>query len=208
MCAMLITQCLLFSDGAITALGANIFNMAVVPCLIIAPLVIAPFVEKARNDKDYTREFAARVGAAGLISAVVGAVAVWVESLPTLTSAQSAVFFKDMFSAHLWVGVFEFAVGAVIIGVVAQQKRAPIAFAAFAVVGSALSSLLASSLPDGLEYSLSQINVTTAETMSLFGEYGHLAVIGAAALLALSIIPLFITKNRDNEVTDELAKTK
>ena len=34
MCAVLILQCFLFADGGVTALGANLFNMAVVaPCV-------------------------------------------------------------------------------------------------------------------------------------------------------------------------------
>ena len=33
--AVLIIQCLFFADGGLLALGANIFNMGVIPCLII-----------------------------------------------------------------------------------------------------------------------------------------------------------------------------
>ena len=33
--AVLVIQCLFFADGGLLALGANIFNMGVIPCLVV-----------------------------------------------------------------------------------------------------------------------------------------------------------------------------
>ena len=42
--SVLIIQCLLFADGGLLALGCNIFNMGVIPCLIAYPALFRPFV--------------------------------------------------------------------------------------------------------------------------------------------------------------------
>jgi cobalt/nickel transport system permease protein len=44
--AVLIIQCLFFADGGLLALGCNIFNMGVVPCLLIYPLIFRPIAGK------------------------------------------------------------------------------------------------------------------------------------------------------------------
>ncbi len=38
MSVVLIIQCLFFADGGLLALGCNIFNLGVIPCLLIYPL--------------------------------------------------------------------------------------------------------------------------------------------------------------------------
>ncbi|MFQ6930060.1 MAG: energy-coupling factor ABC transporter permease [Eubacterium sp.] len=37
--SVLVIQCLIFADGGLLALGANIFNMGVIPCLIVFPII-------------------------------------------------------------------------------------------------------------------------------------------------------------------------
>ena len=44
--AVLLIQCLLFADGGLLALGANIFNMGVIPCLFVCPLIFRPIFRK------------------------------------------------------------------------------------------------------------------------------------------------------------------
>ena len=44
--AVLIIQCLLFADGGLLALGCNIFNMGVIPCLLVYPLISRPLAKK------------------------------------------------------------------------------------------------------------------------------------------------------------------
>ncbi|MDE5963686.1 MAG: energy-coupling factor ABC transporter permease, partial [Alistipes sp.] len=40
--SVLILQCLLFADGGLLALGCNLFNMAVLSCLVAYPLIFPP----------------------------------------------------------------------------------------------------------------------------------------------------------------------
>lgn len=37
--AVLIVQCLFFADGGLLALGCNIFNLGVIPCFVVYPLL-------------------------------------------------------------------------------------------------------------------------------------------------------------------------
>lgn len=46
MAAVLTIQCLFFADGGLLALGCNIFNMGVIPCLIIYPLLFKPLLRR------------------------------------------------------------------------------------------------------------------------------------------------------------------
>ncbi|MGE4486146.1 MAG: energy-coupling factor ABC transporter permease, partial [Oscillospiraceae bacterium] len=64
MTAVLLIQCLFFADGGLLALGCNIFNMGVLPCLFIYPLVFKPFLKKGISK--------GRITAAALISCVFG----------------------------------------------------------------------------------------------------------------------------------------
>ncbi len=61
--AVLVIQCLFFADGGLLALGANIFNMGVIPCLIIYPLLFRPLLK--------TRRTTGRIGLAAILCALV-----------------------------------------------------------------------------------------------------------------------------------------
>lgn len=47
-CSVLIVQCLVFADGGLMALGCNILNMGVISCLVAYPLVYKPIVTGGR----------------------------------------------------------------------------------------------------------------------------------------------------------------
>ena len=61
--AVLIVQCLLFADGGLLALGANIFNMGVVPCMLVWPLVYRPILRNGITTR--------RLWCASVLSAVL-----------------------------------------------------------------------------------------------------------------------------------------
>ncbi|MGX8680893.1 MAG: energy-coupling factor ABC transporter permease, partial [bacterium] len=44
--SVLVIQCLFFGDGGLLALGCNVFNMGIIPCCIVYPLVIKPLLKK------------------------------------------------------------------------------------------------------------------------------------------------------------------
>ena len=62
--AVLLIQCLFFADGGLLALGANIFNMGVIPCLFVCPLIFRPILRKGVTHK--------RIMIASVVSCVVG----------------------------------------------------------------------------------------------------------------------------------------
>ncbi len=72
MTAVLVVQALVFQDGGITALGANIFNMAIIPCYVCWPIAAA----LGRGSR---RAFLAGVAVAAWLAVFLGAVACAVE---------------------------------------------------------------------------------------------------------------------------------
>ncbi|WP_288864752.1 energy-coupling factor ABC transporter permease [uncultured Alistipes sp.] len=170
--SVLILQCLLFADGGFLALGCNIFNMAVLSCLVAYPLVFRPLM---RPDAAPGRIFAASV-LASVAGLELGALAVTLETEASgITALPIGKFLLFMLPIHLAIGIGEgLATGALLCamrryrpellaGTGPQEQPAKrrfvrtlavIAVAALLVGGS--FSWLASSQPDGLEWSLSR----------------------------------------------------
>jgi len=101
MSCVLITQCLVFQDGGLTALGANIFNMAIIGCLVTAVVHQA-----SRRLMDERRS--ALVGAAlgGWLAVVLGALACAIEIVASgkFPLRESLI---AMGGVHAVLGVFE-----------------------------------------------------------------------------------------------------
>lgn len=102
--AVLIIQCLLFADGGLLALGANIFNMGVIPCLIIYPLIFKPILKRAVSSE--------KISVSAFISAVVGlqfgALFVVLETLCSrITEIPFSTFVLLMQPIHLAIGAVE-----------------------------------------------------------------------------------------------------
>lgn len=168
--SVLILQCLLFADGGFLALGCNILNMAVLSCLVAYPLVFKPLM---RPDATPGRIFAASV-LASVAGLELGALAVTLETEASgITALPFGKFLLFMLPIHLAIGIGEgLATGALLCAVkrcrpellagtgpqrpLAKGKfvksLAVIALAALLVGGS--FSWLASSRPDGLEWSV------------------------------------------------------
>jgi cobalt/nickel transport system permease protein len=161
--AVLIVQCLLLGDGGISALGANILNMAVLGAVLGAP------VWKLRqNAASHSRAamLAALVGAAAL---PLGALACAVE-LQISGKATFAATAAEMLPLHFLLGVAEglFTAAAVMLAArsaVADRSSARRAAIAFISV-LALTAILvpySSALPDTLEAAVEQLGVIAAE---------------------------------------------
>ncbi len=169
MSVVLVVQCLLFQDGGLTALGANVLNMAVVGAGV--GYAIYDLVRRA-------------VG--GLRGVVVGAMlAAWFSVMisATLCSIELAVggqfqlstTLSAMLLAHAPVGIGEALATGLALGYVLKVRpdliygsptdaRLPARAGQMLVVGLLLALLMAaivspfaSSLPDGLEGSLEQL---------------------------------------------------
>ncbi len=168
--AVLIIQCLIFADGGLLALGCNIINMAAMSCLVAYPM----FFRNIMTPNATTL----RLSIASIISSIMalffGAVAVTVESsLSGVTALPMRKFLVYMVAIHLAVGICEGIATAVILSIVRRYRRDLILdmnkdaaptyrrmgriISMFAIVALAIGasfSWIASSKPDGLEWSI------------------------------------------------------
>jgi cobalt/nickel transport system permease protein len=183
--AVLIIQSLFFADGGLLALGSNIFNMGVIPCLLIYPLIYKPILKKGVNLR--------RITIASIVSVVVGlqlgAFGVVLETLASgITELPFDKFIILMQPIHLAIGLVEGIVTAAVISFVYKMRPeildsslsgspiktgvsvkgvVAVLIAVTVVVGGGLS-LLASSNPDGLEWAMEK----TAGTAELEADGG------------------------------------
>jgi len=176
--AVLIIQCLFFADGGLLALGCNIFNMGVVPCMVVYPLLFKPLVRKGLTFGSIT---AASVAAA-VISLQLGALGVVLETqLSGITVLPFSAFLLLMQPIHLAIGVTEGIVTAAILCFVhkmrpeilesvysrtAIQNSVPVknilvTLAVTSALAGGILSLFASSYPDGLEWAVEKTAGTT-----------------------------------------------
>lgn len=176
--AVLIIQCLFFADGGLLALGCNIFNMGVIPCLIVYPLIFRPIVRKGMTSRS--------IAAASMVSVVVslelGAFCVVLETLLSgITELPFSKFVLMMLPIHLAIGLVEGIVTAGILGFVhsmrpeilesagnrtrigadVSMKKVLVALAVITLVVGGLLSIFASAYPDGLEWSMEKVAGTT-----------------------------------------------
>ena len=181
--AVLIIQCLFFADGGLLALGCNIFNIGVIPCLLIYPLIVKPIVKKGFNYK--------RIMIASIISVVVGlqlgAFAVVLQTLASgVTELPFGTFLIMMQPIHLAIGIVEGIITAAVLSFVFRMRpeivESSVSGAAItkstsvkgvvtaliiaAVVVGGTLSWFASANPDGLEWAM----IKTAGTAELEAE--------------------------------------
>lgn len=172
MCAILIIQCLFFSDGGLLALGCNIFNMGVIPCLVCYPVIRAFFYRRTSN------KTAVFIGGSlgGCIAVLMGAMAVVLETFVSGIGDFSTVdFFVNMVSIHALIGIVEGLVTGSFLLIVNRlntnmildvahgrkinhdNEQLSIVMGSAAVITAAILSIFASSYPDGLEWSLIRV---------------------------------------------------
>lgn len=167
--SVVIIQCLIFQDGGLLALGCNIINMALVPSYL------GYFLYKAATAGRFS-SFRVYIGAmlACVIGLEVSAILVPIEAgLSGVLVVPFSTFLITMLGVHLLVGLIEGLITVAVLGYL-QQVRADIVAGSLPgkvrlsrkavlvtlvivtiVVGAGLS-LLASDLPDGLEWSYSE----------------------------------------------------
>jgi len=175
--SVLIIQCLFFADGGLLALGCNIFNMGVIPCMVVYPLIFKPFVKKSFTPASIT---AASVTAC-IFSLQLGAFCVVLETwFSKITALPFLAFLLLMQPIHLAIGAAEGIITAAILcfvykmrpeimesansGTAIQSgvslKKIIIIFAAAALLTGFILSLFASSYPDGLEWAIKKLTAS------------------------------------------------
>jgi cobalt/nickel transport system permease protein len=170
--AVFIIQCLFFADGGLLALGCNIFNMGVIPCLLVYPLVFKPLL---KNGAGYRRLTIASVVSV-VIGLELGAFCVVLQTLLSgITELPFGIFATLMLPIHLVIGIVEGIVtsavlcfiykmrpeiiessqsGARLSGV--STKRVLVTLAALTIVIGCGLVLFASANPDGLDWAISK----------------------------------------------------
>ena len=159
--AVLVVQCLFFEDGGLLALGCNIFNMGVIPCLFIYPLLFKPIVENGMTFKS----IAAASVASAITSLQFGAFGVVLETqFSGIAELPFSTFLSLMQPIHLVIGVAEGIITAAILCVVYHTRPkimegtygrgAIITFAIVAIFAGCILSQFASTYPDGLEWAI------------------------------------------------------
>lgn len=177
MIGVLLIQCLLFADGGLMALGANVWNMAFYGCFVGA-LIWRAFMRKGITRK--------KIIAASLLGCVLtlqlGAFSVTLETLASgITELPFTAFLAVMQPIHLAIGLVEGAVTAAVLVFLqearpsllwqaesADSQKQPMTLrgvlgvmAVLAAVTAGLLSLFASPFPDGLEWSLQRLTGST-----------------------------------------------
>lgn len=175
MIGILLIQCLLFADGGLLALGCNIWNMAFYGCFVGGLLIWKPFMKSGVTKK----KIAAASIAASVISLQLGAFSVVLETFASgITELPFLAFVSVMQPIHLVIGLVEGGITAAVLCFVYEarpemlwgagtaeagkegrfsfRKTLAVLAAAAAVIAGAVS-LAASSLPDGLEWSMEKV---------------------------------------------------
>ncbi|MCL2294123.1 MAG: energy-coupling factor ABC transporter permease [Spirochaetes bacterium] len=102
--AVLIIQCLFFADGGLLALGSNIFNLGVIPCLFVYPLLFRPILKKEITPKAIWIASIAAV----VVGLQLGAFGVVLQTQASgITALPFATFALFMQPIHLLIGIGE-----------------------------------------------------------------------------------------------------
>ena len=178
MIGVLLIQCLLFADGGILALGCNIWNMAFYGCFLGSLLIWKPMMSKGITK--------AKIIAASILGCMItlqfGAFSVTLETMASgITALPFGTFVATMQPIHLAIGFVEGLITAAVLVFVhearpellygsteAEKKEGRFTFKKTLVVLAVVTvliggglSLVASSNPDGLEWSIEKITGST-----------------------------------------------
>ncbi len=153
MCSILIVQALLFADGSLMALGCNIINMGALACFIAYPLFYKP-LEKL--NKPFLGAFIASI-----IALQLGSIGVVIEgTLSGSIAVNSILKFTGLMQAiHLPIGIVEGILTGFALYAAKKfdYKKLSICFGTLGFVLAGFISQYASQKPDGLEWSLLNI---------------------------------------------------
>ena len=163
MSAVLIIQALMFADGGLLALGWNIFNMGVIPCLLVFPFLVRPFGRRASG-----WSMVVVTGGAVLAIELAAFAAVIQIHLSQMLHLPFGHFLGLMMGIHLPIGILEGLVTAWALALIHSFSPARIpdmqgrqfsrsvsmVVLCCAAVLSGWISWYASTHPDGLEWSL------------------------------------------------------
>ena len=179
MIGVLLTQALLFGDGGLLALGANVWNMAFYGCFVGYLIIWKPMMSHGMSRKKIVT--ASVLGA--ILTLQLGALSVTLETLASnVTELPFGVFLAAMQPIHLAIGAVEGLITAAVLSYIYSARpemlsmeavqpaikkvrlsesfvTAVLTIAAFVIGG--IGAHFASGNPDGLEWSMEKVAGTS-----------------------------------------------
>lgn len=170
MASILGIQALLFADGGLLAYGCNLFNLGVIPCLIVYPFLYKMIVANDTSASSGRVVWGCMVGS--IIALQLGAFAVVLETFFSGISELPFVRFMQLMQPiHLGIGLVEGAATAGIVLFLKSMKSVPgfntppkrknaailKVIAVLSLVTAGILSWYASEHPDGLEWSIAGV---------------------------------------------------
>lgn len=190
--SILIVQALFFADGGLLALGCNIFNMGLIPCMVAYPLVYKPINGQVTSPaKIFTGSMVAAI-----IALQLGSLGVVLQTLLSgITDLPLRSFILFMQPIHLAIGFVEgLATASIVLFIfkarpdilthstcsgqsrILSMRKPVVLTACVTLLTGCLLSLFASNLPDGLEWSV--FNTTGTEEINAPRDATHTAFAG------------------------------
>jgi len=206
MASILAVQALFFADGGLLALGCNIFNLGFFPAFVAYPLLYRKIVGDGPDLR------AGRVFPGALLAAVVGlqlgALAVVLETTASgVSDLPFSTFLLLMQPIHLFIGIAEGLVTAVVVLFVYRAQPellartaarrslrglrlwpVVVALAVAALVAGAGLARLASTRPDGLEWSIAGVESAAAPRDGGASWGSSSGAVGAAIVVAAVVL--------------------
>jgi cobalt/nickel transport system permease protein len=165
--SVLTVQALFFADGGLLALGANMFNLGVLPCFVAYALIYRPLA----GARPSNRRVVLSAMAAAIVSLQLGAIGVVVQTaLSGISALPLKAFLMLMLPIHLAIGIVEGLTTAAIVLFLRRTRPdllgAPsepesvrpllTGLALAALLTGGVASWFASTQPDGLEWSVAR----------------------------------------------------
>lgn len=212
MIGVLLIQCLLFADGGLLALGANIWNMAFYGCFFGYFLIWRPVMKK--NPGKGKILSASVLGS--MLTLQMGAFSVTLETLASgITDLPFSIFATAMQPIHLAIGFAEGLITAAVLVFIYESRpeilmditaektanrltlRRTLAVLGILclLIGGGLS-LFASSRPDGLEWSIARVTGST----ELEGEASAPHEAAGSLQETTSLLPDYAFKGSDSSL--------
>lgn len=208
MMAILLLQCLLFADGGLLAYGCNVWNMAFYACFLGYFCIYKPIIGKKPSKKKIL--IASVLG--NIISLQLGAFSVTLETLISgITELPFLTFVSFMQPIHLVIGLVEGLITAAVLifvydtrpemlninesGKAFSFKKVIVILTVVTVLIGGGVSLLASSNPDGLEWSMENV----AGSAELEAD-GNIYDMSSKIQEKTAVLPDYSITSSDNEI--------
>ncbi|MEI8185067.1 MAG: energy-coupling factor ABC transporter permease [Chlorobiaceae bacterium] len=212
--SVLIVQCLFFADGGLLALGCNMLNLAFFPAFIAYPFVYRIIAGESLSPVRLGAGCIAAAAAGlflGSFSVIVETVLSGISELPFMT------FASFMLPIHLVIGVVEGLVTWAVLSFIAKtepgilrvQKGSGMprftlaAFTLAALIAGGIGGWIASTHPDGLEWSIARSGGREVPGSAVNAEISAWGIAGVVSVLFVAGTTGFVLGRKQSAAVDE-----